>query len=178
MVFNSFSFIIIYPLIFFLYYLIPQRYQVARNLFLLIVSYLLYLSWKPTYAFILLAITCITYFTALAVNRFRNQAKLLITFGVIMALFPLLLFKYFNFINDSVLTLLTFIGSNWHVAGLNWVIPIGISFFTFQGLGYMWDVYYKKIEPEKDFFTYALFLSFFPSILSGPINKASLVIPR
>ena len=62
--------------------------------------------------------------------------------------------------------------------GLNWAVPIGISFFTFQAIGYLWDVYYKKINVERDFLTYALFISFFPSILSGPINKASLVIPQ
>lgn len=70
------------------------------------------------------------------------------------------------------------VGLKFHLPGLNWAIPIGISFFTFQALGYLWDVYYKRQQAERDFLTYALFVSFFPSILSGPINKASLIIPQ
>lgn len=91
---------------------------------------------------------------------------------------PLLIFKYYNFINDSVFGLLSVFGLRFQLPGLNWAIPIGISFFTFQALGYLFDVYYKRIAAEKDFLTYALFVSFFPSIVAGPINKASLVIPQ
>lgn len=87
-------------------------------------------------------------------------------------------FKYFSFINEQVYIILSVLGLRYNLQGLNWAIPIGISFFTFQALGYLFDVYYKIIEVEKDFLTYALFISFFPSILSGPINKASLVIPQ
>jgi D-alanyl-lipoteichoic acid acyltransferase DltB (MBOAT superfamily) len=97
---------------------------------------------------------------------------------VILALIPLLFFKYFNFVNDSISDILSMIGLKFHLQGLNWAIPIGISFYTFQALGYLWDVYYKRWEAEKNFLTYALFVSFFPSILSGPINKASLIIPQ
>ena len=177
MIYNSVNFIILYPLIFLLYYLIPARYTKLRNIFLLAVSYLLYLQWKPVYAVILLAVTAITYYAALKVNGSRHP-KRLITVSVILTLLPLLFFKYFNFINDSISALLSAIGLDFHLQGLNWAIPIGISFFTFQALGYLWDVYYKRLEPENDFLTYALFISFFPSILSGPINKASLVIPQ
>ena len=98
--------------------------------------------------------------------------------GGFITVLPLLFFKYFNFINETIYELLTVVGLRWELQGLNWAVPIGISFFTFQALGYFLDVYYKRIEAEKDFLTYALFISFFPSILSGPINKASLVIPQ
>lgn len=177
MIYNSFNFIIVYPLIFLLYYVIPAQYTKLRNFFLLAVSYLLYLQWKPVYALILLGVTSITYFAALKVIGSRHP-KRLITVSVILTIMPLLFFKYFNFINDNISALLSVIGFDLHLQGLNWAIPIGISFFTFQALGYMWDVYYKRVEPENDFLTYALFISFFPSILSGPINKASLVIPQ
>ena len=73
---------------------------------------------------------------------------------------------------------MSIVGLRYELQGLNWAIPIGISFFTFQALGYLLDVYYKRIEAEKDFLTYALFISFFPSIVAGPINKASLIIPQ
>ena len=177
MIFNSFNFIILFPLIFLLYYAIPVKYHRARNLFLLVVSYLLYLQWKPTYALILLGVTAVTYSSALFVTKAKHP-KLILTIGVILALFPLAFFKYFNFINEIVNSVLVSAGLDFYIAGLNWAIPIGISFFTFQALGYLWDVYYKREKAEPDFLTYALFVSFFPSILSGPINKASLVIPQ
>ena len=177
MVFNSFNFIVLFPLIFFLYYTIPAKYIKARNLFLLLVSYSLYIQWKPVYVFVLLGVTVVTYFTARAIEK-TNRPKLILTIGVILSLLPLAFFKYFNFVNQIVGDLLSLIGLKSHLIGLNWAIPIGISFFTFQALGYLWDVYYKRQEIERDFLTYALFVSFFPSIMSGPINKASLVIPQ
>lgn len=166
-----------FPLIFMLYYAIPAKYVKMRNIFLLIVSYLLYMQWKPIYVSILLVVTIITYLFALFLTN-SKQPKLVLTFGVLLTLFPLAFFKYYNFINDSMSDALSAVGLNFHLQGLNWTIPIGISFFTFQALGYLCDVYYKKQEPERDFLTYALFVSFFPSILSGPINKASLIIPQ
>ena len=177
MIFNSFNFIVLFPLIFLLYYAIPAKYGKARNLFLLVVSYLLYLQWKPVYALILLGVTAVTYYTALRVEKSR-QPKKIMTIGILVGLFPLAFFKYFNFINETISDALSVVGLNYHFTGLNWAIPIGISFFTFQALGYLWDVYYKRQGAEHDFLTYALFVSFFPSILSGPINKASLVIPQ
>ena len=177
MIYNSFNFIVLFPLIFFLYYAIPARYGKMRNMYLLFVSYLLYLQWKPVYGLILLGVTAITYFTALSLDKAKHP-KTLLTMGVLGALLPLAFFKYFNFINDSISDVLAIAGLKFHLRGLNWAIPIGISFFTFQALGYLWDVYYKRQKAEKDFLIYALFISFFPSILSGPINKASLVIPQ
>lgn len=177
MIFNSFNFIVLFPLIFLLYYAIPAKYAKGRNLYLLIVSYLLYLQWKPVYALILLGVTAVTYYAAIAVERAKRPKRIL-TAGVLLALLPLAFFKYFNFVNDSINQMLSLAGLNFHLAGLNWSVPIGISFFTFQALGYLWDVYYKRERAEHDFLTYALFVSFFPSILSGPINKASIVIPQ
>ena len=178
MIYNSFFFLVCFPLIFLLYYLIPSKYQKGRNLYLLVVSYVLYINWKPVYALILLGVTGITYLTALQIEHKREHSKRTMILGVIAGLTPLLFFKYFNFINEQIYALLSLVGLRYELQGLNWAVPIGISFFTFQAIGYVWDVYYKKINAEKDFLTYALFISFFPSILSGPINKASLVIPQ
>lgn len=177
MIFNSFNFIVLFPLIFLLYYAIPAQYQKARNLYLLVVSYALYISWKPVYALILLGVTAVTYFSARQMERVGNR-KVVMVSGVVLALLPLLFFKYFNFVNEVVCDLLSLLGIKFELHGLNWAIPVGISFFTFQALSYVWDVYYKKIEAERDFLVYTLYLSFFPSILSGPINRASLVIPQ
>ena len=177
MIFNSFNFIILFPILFLLYYAIPAKYNRLRDIFLLVVSYLLYLQWKPIYALILLGITFVTFISAIAIEHSKN-AKLILTIGVIISLLPLAFFKYFNFVNDTISETLALIGLKFKLSGLNWAIPIGISFFTFQALGYLWDVYYKRQKAEHDFLSYALFVSFFPSILSGPINKATLVIPQ
>ena len=177
MIFNSFNFIVLFPFIFLLYYAIPAKYCKMRNLFLLFVSYLLYFQWKPVYALILLGVTMVTYFTALLVAKSKSPKRIL-TVGVLLTLLPLVFFKYFNFVNDSISEVIAMFGGQFQLVGLNWAIPVGISFFTFQALSYLWDVYYKKQEVEHDFLIYALFVSFFPSIVSGPINRASLIIPQ
>ena len=119
----------------------------------------------------------VTYFTALLVAKSKSPKRIL-TVGVLLTLLPLVFFKYFNFVNDSISDVIAMFGGQFQLVGLNWAIPVGISFFTFQALSYLWDVYYKKQEVEHDFLIYALFVSFFPSIVSGPINRASLIIPQ
>ena len=188
MVYNSFKFIVLFPLIFLLYYIIPAKYPKLRNLFLLVVSYALYISWKPVYALVLLAVTAVTFLGGLVFDVGRktedgradspSQKKWLVGLFLFLGLLPLFFFKYYNFLNEIMREGLATVGLQFSLPGLNWAVPIGISFFTFQAVGYMLDVYNKKIEAEKDFLTYALFTSFFPSITAGPINKASLVIPQ
>ena len=192
MVFNSFNFLIVFPLLFLLYYLIPERLPKWRNGFLLVVSYLLYMNWNPAYALVLLGVTLITFgggclLDAQAAkseklrvddNDNRKSRKQLVWCFALLALLPLLVYKYYNFINDTCYGILSTIGLRFKLPGLNWAIPMGISFFTFQALGYLLDVYKRRIPAEHDFLTYALFMSFFPSIVAGPINKASLVIPQ
>jgi D-alanyl-lipoteichoic acid acyltransferase DltB (MBOAT superfamily) len=156
---------------------IPAKYGRWRNIYLIIVSYLLYINWKPAYALILFGVTAVTYFCARSFEVVKKP-KVVLLGGALLALLPLLVFKYYNFINDSVFEFLSSIGLSFKLPGLNWAIPMGISFFTFQALGYLFDVYHKRITAERDFLTYALFISFFPSIVAGPINKASLVIPQ
>ncbi len=146
-------------------------------MFLLISSYLLYMQWNPSYALVLLGVTAVTYYAAIYLEKAKNP-KVILTSGVVLSVLPLLFFKYFNFINESIHGLLSICGMHYQLAGINWAIPIGISFFTFQALSYLFDVHYKTIKAEHDFLIYALYVSFFPSILSGPINKASLVMPQ
>lgn len=178
MIYNSFNFIILYPLLFLFYYAIPARWQQGRNGYLLLVSYLLYASWKPVYALILLGVTAVTYGCALFLERQEKKRRGILVGGVIISLLPLLFFKYFNFINETLYTAMETIGIRIPLYGLNWAVPIGISFFTFQALGYLFDVYHQRVSAERSFLTYALFVGFFPSIVAGPINKASLVIPQ
>ena len=150
-----------------------------RNWFLILVSYLLYANWKPAYTLILLAITLMTYFGAryIEIKEEHRKTGIILTFST-LSLVPLLVFKYYNFINESVWSLLSSIGLRYELHGLNWAIPVGISFYTFQALGYLFDVYYKKEKAEKSFIDYALFVSFFPQVFSGPISKAGELLPQ
>ena len=136
----------------------------------------------------LLTVTAVTFWGGLVFDvrckkeevreTLASHGKRLIWMFVLLGLLPLLFFKYYNFLNESISEGLAAVGLQFTLPGLNWAIPIGISFYTFQAVGYVLDVYYGRISAERNFLNYALFISFFPSILSGPINKASLVLPQ
>ena len=188
MTFNTFIFWLIFPCIFAVYWLLQDQVfggkfcnggVKPRNLFLILASYLLYANWKPIYTLILLAITLLTYYGArfIEAKEERRKTGIIFTFAT-MVLIPLLVFKYYNFVNDSVWSLLSSVGLRCELHGLNWAIPVGISFYTFQALGYLFDVYYKKEKAEKSFIDYALFVCFFPQIFSGPISKAGELLPQ
>lgn len=146
---------------------------------MIIASYLIYANWKPAYTLILFVITLLTYFGARFYEEKEEHRKVGIVFTfATLALIPLLIFKYYNFINESAWTLLSSIGLRYELHGLNWAIPVGISFYTFQALGYLFDIYYKKEKAEKSFTDYALFVCFFPQIFSGPISKAGELLPQ
>lgn len=178
MLFNTFSFWIIFPFIFFFYWIIPSRFNLVKKMFLIFVSYLLYMNYNVAYALVLLYVTIITYKGGLYIEKVSDKRKLFITIGAFLTLGPLLIFKYYNFLIGSGNALLEYIGLRFSLPGLNWAIPLGISFFTFQAIGYLWDVYYRRMSAEKSFIDYMLFISFFPQIASGPISKASELLPQ
>ncbi len=177
MLFNSFDFLIVFPFIFLLYWIIPTKYTNIRKAFLILVSFLLYLNWKPWFALVLIGVIIVTYLFALWLQKTDKQ-KGVVVGGVILALLPLLFFKYYNFVNESVWGLLSSVGLRYELKGLNWAVPIGISFFSFQAVGYLLDVYHKRVEVEKNFWDYTLFVSFFPQVVSGPISKADELLPQ
>lgn len=188
MVFNSFSFWIVFPFIFGLYWLIPVKYNQWRKLFLVLASYLLYMNWKPAFAIVLVGVTSVTYWGGqiielrvkdeeLKVDEKKKRKRLVWCFAM-LGLLPLLVFKYYNFLNSSLTEGLSAIGLKFALPGLNWAIPIGISFFTFQAVGYMLDVYNGRVKAEKNLLDYLLFVSFFPQITSGPISTAKELMPQ
>ena len=179
MPFNSFNFWILFPFIFGLYWLIPAKYNQARKVFLILVSYLLYMNWKPAFAIVLLGVTLITYWGGLRLdNQQTSKKKGLAWLFALLAILPLLVFKYYNFLNDSLTQGLAVIGLKFALPGLNWAIPVGISFFTFQAVGYMLDVYHGKTKAERNLLDYVLFVSFFPQVTSGPISTANELLPQ
>lgn len=181
MIFNSFEFILIFPLIFLLYYLAASIKPLTRvvpkigNYLLIFVSYALYIKAVPVCVLILLYVTLVTYISGILIEKYKfnrtTSKKLLCTTLVILTILPLLVFKYYDFFATQFNLLLSPI-STWRLSGLNWIIPLGLSFYTFQALGYLFDVYYRKIEAERNFLDYTLFICFFPQIASGPISRA------
>lgn len=176
MAFNSINFWFIFPFVFLFYWLIPVKWNTYRKVFLLVVSYLLYMNWKPSFALVLLGVTLITF---LGGSLFESgEKKRLIWPMTLLGILPLLVFKYYNFLNDSVSAGLASVGMQFALPGLNWAIPVGISFFTFQAVGYLLDVYHGRVKAEKNLLDYLLFVSFFPQVMSGPISKAEELLPQ
>lgn len=111
-------------------------------------------------------------------QQVTKKRKRIVWLFALLGLLPLLVFKYYNFLNDSIREGLAAVGLQFSLPGLNWAIPVGISFFTFQAVGYMLDVYHGRVKAEKNLLDYVLFVSFFPQVMSGPISKADELLPR
>jgi alginate O-acetyltransferase complex protein AlgI len=176
MLFNTFEFLWLFPIIFIVYYLIISRNEIVAkwprigNYLLIAISYGIYIKWKPIYALVLLAVTTITFISALVIekNEAYGKKKYIIFSGLLLALLPLLIFKYYNFISTSLAEGLSNIGIQVGLPGLNWAMPLGISFFTLQAIGYLADVYLQRIKAEHNWWDYMLFyLLFSPQIASG-----------
>lgn len=144
------------------------------------------MNWKPSFALVLLGVTLVTYWggQVLGIGEgFKNKAssskrKHLAWLFALLGLLPLLVFKYYNFLNDSISAGFASVGLLFPLPGLNLAIPVGISFFTFQAVGYMLDVYHGRVKAEKNLLDYLLFVSFFPQVMSGPISKADELLPQ
>ena len=179
MLFNSFNFLIVFPFIFALYWVIPGKWIHVRKWWLIVVSYMLYALWGAKYAIVLFFVTLVTFAGGLLLEGQKgNRTKRICPLFVVITLFPLFAFKYLHFLDETLTTIFHTIGINLTLSGLNWAVPIGISFYTFQALGYMLDVYKNRIKAEHCFTDYVLFCSFFPQTVSGPISKASELLPQ
>ena len=180
MLFNSIPFLLFFPVICILYYAIPAQSVKARNLLLLVASYYFYMNWEPAYALLLLTSTVATYLAAIGISRSQNlkKKKAYLISSIVLNLAILFLFKYYNFIGSNIQSLFQLMGIGLNVPKFTLLLPVGISFYTFQALGYSIDVYYGKTEIEKSFPTYALFVSFFPQLVAGPIERSGNLLPQ
>lgn len=144
------------------------------------VSYLLYMNWNPSFAIVLLGVTIICYLGSIYLEYQQDikRKRTLCWCFTILGILPLFVFKYYNFLNNSLIAVLDSLGLHFALPGLNWAVPIGISFFTFQAVGYLLDVYKQRVLAEKNFIDFALFVSFFPQVTSGPISTAKELIPQ
>ena len=172
MLFNSLSYAIFLPLVFIIYWLLPNKY---RWVLLLIASYYFYMSWNAKYVFLIFITTFTSYLCAILIEKNREHKKLILIITLLVCLGILFVFKYFNFFFESINYLL---GNKLHSISLNLLLPVGISFYTFQTLSYCIDVYRGNIKAEKHFGYYATFVSFFPQLVAGPIERPDNLLPQ
>lgn len=178
MLFNSIDFLFFFPAVLLVYFIIPQK---LRAYWLLIVSYYFYMCWNPVHGILLLTVTAVTYFGARLLEKIgcdQTEKKLVLAVEVVVVIGMLGYFKYTGFLLDSINVVLAKfqiapVAIQWNIA-----LPIGISFYTLTALGYLIDVYRGKVEAEHNVFRYALFVSFFPQILSGPIERSTNLLKQ
>lgn len=175
MLFNSLPFLIFFPLVTLLYWVLPFR---LRNPMLLIASYYFYMCWEPVYALLILLSSITTWGCALLIYRRRQQRKLWLVSCLILNFGILFLYKYMGFFNSEVTGLLRHLGIDIHIPTFALLLPVGISFYTFQAVGYIIDVYRGNLKPEKSLWLYCLFVSFFPQLVAGPIERAGNLLPQ
>ena len=175
--FNSIEFILFFISVFLTYWILPKRY---KNILLLAASYIFYASWDWKLLSLLIVSTYVNYFCGLWIFKAEsNRAKKLFLVLAMAANLSLLgFFKYFNFFAESLVTLLNLFGFHLNFTTLSIILPIGISFYTFQTMGYTIDIYRKQFVPTKNIVDFSLFVAYFPQLIAGPIERAKDLIPR
>ncbi len=175
--FNSLQFLIFFALVLLLYWLLPHKF---RWILLLAASYYFYMSWNPGLIFLIVGTTAVSYVAALLIAKTDKRAvkKAWFIVTLVVCLGALFFFKYFDFLVASVVDFLRLFSLRLDGFALDLILPVGISFYTFQTLSYVIDVYRGTIEPERHFGYYALFVSFFPQLVAGPIERADSLIPQ
>lgn len=177
MIFNSLEFLIFLPIVVLLHYLIPLKY---RWIMLLIASYYFYIYWDASLIVLIVFTTLVSYASSLLIHRTNSKAlkKLYLWATLIASLGVLIFFKYYNFLANSVTGVISLFGGGQFDLTLDLILPVGISFYTFQTLSYVIDVYRGDIEPEPHLGYYALFVSFFPQLVAGPIERPDNLLPQ
>lgn len=180
MLFNSIEFALFLPLVFVIYWFITPKNLKIQNALLLVASYYFYACWDFRFLFLLIFSTVLDYYTGLKMQEAKNQnaKKQWFWLSVVINLGFLGVFKYFNFFADSFAQALNQFGWNVSPLVLNVILPVGISFYTFHGLSYVIDIYKERIQPERNFIEYAVFVSYFPLLVAGPIERATHLLPQ
>ena len=180
MFFNSIEFLLFLSIIFFLYWFIVNKNLSTQNALVVIASYVFYGWWDWRFLFLIFCSTLIDYAAGLLLVKTESQRrrKALLALSVICNLGFLGFFKYYNFFAESFAAAFSLLGMRFDVRRLNIILPVGISFYTFQTMSYSIDVYRKKLEPTRDFIAFAAFVSFFPQLVAGPIERAANLLPQ
>ncbi len=180
MLFNSLSFAIFLPIVFVLYWFGTKGNLKLQNILLLASSYYFYACWDWRFLFILVFSILLDYFTGIKIHSATNKRSKLfwlwLSIGINLGI--LVVFKYYNFFAASFADGLSLLGFKPNLGTLQLVLPVGISFYTFHGLSYVIDLYKGRIEPERNFINYSVFVSFFPLLVAGPIERATHLLPQ
>jgi alginate O-acetyltransferase complex protein AlgI len=178
MFFNSWEFVLFFSAIVITYHLLPSyRYQ---NWVLLLSSYYFYSAWDWRFLSLIIISTVVDYIVGLKIynSSAQNHRRLLLTISICTNLGILGFFKYFNFFLDGLHTLFNSLGTPWMISRIDIILPVGISFYTFQTMSYTIDIYRKKLEPTRNILDFALFVAFFPQLVAGPIERAKTLLPQ
>ncbi len=180
MLFNSIAFGIFLPIVFALYWLLSKKPLIWQNILLLVSSYYFYGCWDWRFLFLLMFSTILDFYTGLKMADAANLSGKRFWFwtSIIINLGFLGIFKYYNFFADNLQVALGQLGLHVDFWTLQVILPVGISFYTFHGLSYVIDIYYNRIEPERNFVNYGVFVSFFPLLVAGPIERATHLLPQ
>jgi alginate O-acetyltransferase complex protein AlgI len=180
MFFNSLAFALFLPIVFFLYWFVFNKTKSTQNALLIIASYYFYSCWDWRFLFLLVFSTFLDYYTGIQIEKSTNDKgrKFWFWLSIIVNLGFLGLFKYYNFFSASFAQMLTSGGIKASPILLDVILPVGISFYTFHGLSYVIDIYYKRIKAEDNFVDYSLFVSYFPLLVAGPIERATHLLPE
>lgn len=180
MLFNSIDFAIFLPIIFILYWLVPSKKLILQNSLIVAASYIFYGWWDWRFLSLLIFSSVIDFSVGcrLAIENNKIKRKVLLWASIVVNLGLLGFFKYYNFFLDNFISAFSFFGANIEISSLNVVLPVGISFYTFQTMSYTIDVYRRKLEPTKDFIAFLAFVSFFPQLVAGPIERATNLLPQ
>jgi len=175
MLFNSLIFLLFLPTVIVIFFNLPLK---IRSLFLLLASYCFYMYFKPIYIFLILASTLVDFFAAQYIGKSESirQKRLGLVASLVCNLGLLFVFKYYDFTATNVNILLD--PTAWQMPYLDVILPMGISFYTFQTLSYTIDVYYGTVKPEKNLITFALYVAYFPQLVAGPIERATSLLPQ
>ena len=178
MVFNSFGFLLFFPLFLLLYRVMPLK---SRWVMMLILSYIFYMGWQADLLYLILFTTLVSYVCAILIERSEGRRGLQRTYmiiAIVASLAVLFFFKYFNFVAENISALIGTFGGESPDLTLNLILPVGISFYTFQTLSYVIDVYRGTLPAERHFGYYALYVSFFPQLVAGPIERPENLLPQ
>ena len=180
MLFNSVEFAFFLPIVFILYWLIPSKNLRLQNILLLIASYFFYSCWDFRFLFLLIFSTFLDYYSGLKIYAAENrsQKKFWMQTSIAINLGFLGIFKYYNFFTDSFMVFMEGFGLKTNAHYIELVLPVGISFYTFHGISYVLDIYYDRFQPTRNYTNYSLFVSFFPLLVAGPIERASHLLPQ
>jgi len=180
MLFNSLNFAIFLPIVFILYWFATKGNLRLQNILLIIASYFFYACWDWRFLLLLIFSTLLDYYSGTQIDRAESQSnkKFWLILSICINLGFLGVFKYYNFFASSFVQALSLLHIHADLGTINVILPIGISFYTFHGLSYVLDIYHDKIKPETNFINYSLFVSFFPLLVAGPIERATHLLPQ